>query len=344
MGKTEIRANGGIFLKLLAFCSRPEELGLYRELADRYGVEADFSPEVLGMKNAELARGYDAVEIRVSTRIDREMAERLRGLGVRYVLSRTAGTDHIDPAALTQTGLKAACVPEYSPAAIAEHSVLLSLMLLRRARRQILNVKSLDFRLDGLCGRELGGMTVGIYGTGRIGAAAARIFRGFGSRVLAFSGHRREELEETVSYVPRQELFGRCDLLSFHCPLTEQTARLVNRDSLNTMKDGVVLVNTARGGLFDFEAVLGGLKSGKISALGLDVFENEQEFMRKNLNGAGLKNPVLRELLDMDQVIFTPHTAFYTQKAIRMLIETTMRNLDEFARTGACANEVRAKT
>lgn len=327
-------------MKLLVFSARADEKELYQNANARWGFDVAYSPEALSAENVSMTKGFDAVQILVATRVDAALAKLLAQNGVRYLLSRTAGTDHMDAAAIRGCGLKAANVPEYSPAAIAEHTVMLALMLLRHMKRQFRKIESLDFTLNGLRGRELGSLTVGIFGSGRIGGEAARLFHAFGARVLVSSRHERGELKPVAAFVSREELFAQSDLLSFHCPLTPATSRMVDAAAIAGMKDGVSLINTARGGLFDFAAVLQGLESGKIASLGLDVYENENRFMRKNMREQGLDDPVLCRLLAMDQVILTPHAGFYTETAVRQMVETTFANLGEFAKDGACSNEL----
>lgn len=327
-------------MKLRVFSARKDERELYEAENRPYGFGISYTSEPLGMENAALCRGFDAVQILTATRLDAALAGRLAEEGVRFVLARSAGYDHVDLPALEAHGLRAANVPRYSPEAIAEHTVMLMLMLLRHMRAQVERVGRLDFTMAGLRGRELASLTVGLYGTGHIGGTVARLLHAFGATVQASSRHERPELRGFVQYVPWQELLETSDILSFHCPLTEQTRRLVDTAVVARMKDGVLLVNTARGGLFDFPAVLGGLRSGRIAGVGLDVYENENRFIRKNIGAAGLDDPVLAELLRMQQVIFTPHVGFYTEESVRELIRGTLENLREFAAGGGCRNEL----
>ncbi|MFT8888217.1 MAG: NAD(P)-dependent oxidoreductase [Ethanoligenens sp.] len=327
-------------MKVQVFSSREDERALYERANQAYGFDITYISAPLCMKNVGQARGYDAVQILTATRLDEPLAAALAEVGVRYVLTRSAGIDHLDVEALRLHGLFAANVPDYSPSAIAEHTVMLALMLVRHMKRQFEKVGRLDFTMSGLRGKELASMTVGIYGTGRIGQEAARLFRAFGVPVLAYSRHKRESLCKVARYVSKEELFAQSDLISFHCPLTPQTHHIVDKTAIDAMNPGVFLVNTARGGLFDFAAVRDGLHSGKIAGAALDVYENENRFMRKDKSTEGLNDPVLDELLHMEQVVLTPHVGFYTDEALRHLIETTLYNLHSYASAGACVNEV----
>lgn len=327
-------------MKLRVFSAREDERALYEEENRRFGFELAFAPAPLGPGNAGECRGFDAVQILTATRMDAALSGTLAGEGVRFVLARSAGFDHIDVPALRKAGLRAANVPQYSPGAIAEHALMLMLMLLRRARTQVERVGRRDFTMGGLRGRELGSLTVGVFGTGRIGCAVAALVHAFGARVLAADAYENPKLQGVVRYVPKEELFAQSDLVTFHCPLTAETQHVVDAGAIAGMKDGMLLVNTARGGLFDFPALLAGLRSGKVAGAGLDVYENESGFIRKNVGTEGLHDPVLEELLNLPQVVFTPHVAFYTEEAVRLLIRGTLENLEAFA-GGECPNELK---
>lgn len=327
-------------MKLLIFCSRKDEMGLYEKFNRCYHFQMKFTRESLTAENAGMTKGYESIAILTSCRIDRRLAFILKENGVKYVLSRASGTDHMDLPAMAEAGLMAANVPTYSPYAIAEHAVMMMLMLLRHMKCEIQMVNDHNFTLDGLKGRELRKMTVGIFGLGRIGTAVAEILNGFGCKVIAYKRQTNDQVSTVAEYVSREELFHRSDILSFHCPLNQSTRHILSRDAIAELKDGVFLINTARGELFDFKNVLQGLKSGKIGALAMDVFEGENEFMRKNLTGAELQNPVFRELLNMENVLFTSHIGFYTEQAVASMIETSLKNLYDFITFGTCMNQL----
>ncbi|MGN0976922.1 MAG: NAD(P)-dependent oxidoreductase [Faecousia sp.] len=260
--------------------------------------------------------------------------------GICYMCCCSAGYDCFNLEAMTQAGIRAANVPTYSPSAIAEHAVLLTLSVLRHYRQQLLRVEARDFRLEGLMARELRQMNVGVVGTGRIGSETVQCLAGFRPRGLyAYSPHPNKALGTVAQYVSVEELFRRCDVILFHCAYREQTHHMVNTQTLARMKDGVILINTARGGLFDTQAVLEGVRSGKIGGLGLDVIEGEGAFTGAETAG-DRTIPALEELLSFPNVVFTRHTAFYTDAADRNIVETTVDNLHQYASTGVCDNEL----
>lgn len=306
-----------------------------------YGFEYTFSREMLSMKNIELAKGYEALCIVVSCVITREVAEKLHEYGVKYILTRAAGTDHLDVEAIHRLGMQTANVPMYSPNAISEHTVMLILMMLRKMREQLHRVESHNFSLSGLQTRELRNMTVGVIGTGRIGCTTIKNLSGFGCRIIASDIFENDAVKPLVTYKPLSQVLCESDILVFHCPLTPENHHMINAESIKTLKDGVVLINTARGGLFDFAAVLDGLKSGRIYGLGIDVYEGENGFLRKDLTGQELADPVFAGLLEQENVIYTTHTAFYTDEAVRNMISTSLANLQQYITEGSCKNEVR---
>ncbi len=325
-------------MKMTVYALRPDEAELFRAYGAKYNIELVTTPRRLRPENTALAAGSEAVSIVATCHLDAQLARALREQGVKYVLTRTAGYDHIERAAVEESGLRCASVPVYSQNAVSEHTVLLLLAMVRGLKRQLFDVDRHVFSLPQSHARELGSMTVGIFGTGFIGSQTARMLSGFGCRLLAYARHPDPRLEGVVSYVPMDELFARSDALIFHCALNDSTRRLVNRDTIARMKDGICLVNTARGEIMDFADVLAALKSGKVGALATDVFTDEHTFIRRA--SVESLDPVLAELITMDNFLFTPHVAFFTDTAVDNLIKLTFRNLLDFASTGSCPNEL----
>ena len=314
-------------MKLTVYCIRDDEAGLFRTKAADLGVELELTPRRLTEETARAARGSDAVAIVTSCRVDDPTAAALQDAGVKYVLTRGTGFDHIDLAAAARHGLRCANVPVYSRSAVSEYAVMAVLALLRRFKDELRKVDRYDFELPRTPARELEALTVGVFGTGRIGSRTARLLHAFGCRVLAYTPHPRAGLAGIVDYVSAEELFRSADVIVFHCALAQ-------------MKDGVYLVNAARGELMDFAAVLDALKSGKVAGLATDVYPNEASFVRRNMAGSEL-DTLLTELVGMDNVIVTPHIAFYTDTAVEGIVTQTLANLMSFADTGSCPNELK---
>ncbi|MGO5208438.1 NAD(P)-dependent oxidoreductase [Bacillota bacterium LCP21S3_A4] len=331
--------------KAVMYGLRPDEVPLLqKELEElrRRGQELEIitTPEYLTKDNTSLAEGADAVLIVAACKITEEVAEGLHRAGVRYILTRSTGFDQISKEAIRKFGIRAANVPVYSINAVPEFTVLLMLSLVRKWKTMEKKLSHQDFTLQGVQGKELGSMTLGLFGTGKLGIKTAEILHAMGCTILASSPHEKEEAKPYVTYTTQEEVFRKADLLFFHCVLNDATRQMVNRESIAKMKDGVYLVNTARGGLVDFEAVLDGLKSGKIAGFASDVYDKEAPFIRKDLTGEKLEDPVLAELLSREDVILTPHVAFFTETSVSNLIRLSLESLIEFETTGTCEREV----
>lgn len=251
--------------------------------------------------------------------------------GTRLIAMRCAGFNNVDLPSAEELGLTVARVPAYSPQAVAEHTVALILALGRRLHKAYNRVREGNFALDGLLGLELGGRTVGIIGTGRIGSIVARILTGFGCGLLAYDVARNAEVEALgARYVPLDELFAQSDVITLHCPLVPDTYHLISDEALARMKQGVVLINTSRGKLVDTEAAVRGLKSGKIGSLGLDVYEEEADLFFEDLSDRVIQDDVFSRMLTFPNVIITGHQAFFTHKAMQAIAEETLENITAF--------------
>lgn len=295
----------------------------------------------LDLDTAVLAAGHSAVCAFVNDRLDAAVLERLNGVGVSLVALRCAGFNNVDLAAARRLGIKIARVPAYSPNAVAEHTVALILTLNRRIHRAYNRVREGNFALDGLIGFDLAGKTVGIVGTGKIGALVARILAGFGCRLLAFDTAPNLECQALgVRYVELSDLFAASDVITFHCPLTPQTRHLVNADTLAGMKRGVMLVNTSRGAVIDTGATIEGLKSGQVGYLALDVYEEEGDFFFEDLSDRYIGDDLFARLLTFPNVLITGHQAFLTEEALTAIATTTIANVTAFERTGSALHEV----
>ena len=302
-------------------------------------IEASLSPGT-----APLATGHDAVCVFVNDRLDAGVLESLHALGIRAIALRSAGFNHVDLAVAEKLGMPVVRVPAYSPHAVAEHTLALLLALNRKIHRAHARVREGNFALDGLMGFDLHGRTAGIVGTGKIGACVARILAGFGMRLLAHDPVRAPEVEALgAEYVPLERLFSESDVVTLHCPLTPATHHMVDAAALARMKQGVMLINTSRGGLVDARAAIAGLKGGKIGHLGLDVYEEEAHLFFRDLSEDVLQDDVFARLTTFPNVLITGHQAFFTQEALEAIASVTVGNLDDLARGGECENAVRTK-
>ena len=285
----------------------------------------------------KLAKGYDAVCVFVNDTVNKKVINALTKKGVRLVALRCAGFNNVDiKQAAGQLGVVR--VPAYSPYAVAEHAMSLLLTSIRRIHKAYIRTKDFNFSLNGLMGFDLHGKTVGVVGTGKIGRVFIDICRGFGMNVIAYDKFPAND--SGIDYVDLKEIWKKSDIISFHCPLTDDTYHMVNEKSIRAMKKGVVLVNNSRGALIDADALLEGIRKRKIGAACLDVYEEEADVFFEDRSGHIFEDDTLARLISMPNVIVTSHQAFLTQEALTNIAQTTLSNIREYLATGICKNEV----
>jgi D-lactate dehydrogenase len=327
-------------MRVAVFNSKPYDR-TYLSTANGDRHELHFFESRLTLDTAPLAQGFSAVAAFVNDILDRPVLQTLAAQGIHCLVLRSAGFNHVDLVAAAELGIQVARVPEYSPHAVAEHTVGLILALNRHIHRAYNRVREGNFSLDGLLGFDLHGRTVGVIGTGKIGRNFARIMHGFGCRILAEDPFPSGEITALGGeYVNRTALLQTADIVSLHCPLTPETHHLINRETLQVMKSGAMLVNTSRGGLVDTAALIDALKQGHLGALGLDVYEEEGDLFFQDLSAQVIQDDVFSRLLTFPNVLITGHQAYFTQEALRNIAATTIANLDAFASGSPCPNQV----
>jgi len=307
-------------------------------------LEFDFHDIKLDAKTAILAKGADAVCIFVNDDASADALQVLKDNGVKSIALRCAGYNNVDLKKANELGLNVVRVPAYSPDAVAEFAVGMILTLLRKYHKSYPRVRDGNFLLDGLLGKNINGRTVGLIGTGKIGLVAGRILaHGFGATVIAFDPYPAKDADKYgITYVQElNELLARADIISIHCPLLESTKHIINEDSISKMKDGVVLVNTSRGGLIDTSALIKGLKANKFGAVGMDVYEKESEYFFQDSSEKVIQDDQLSRLLSFHNVFVTGHQAFFTEEALHGIAETTLANLQSLAKGEKCLNIVK---
>ncbi|KMN83489.1 2-hydroxyacid dehydrogenase [Chromobacterium alkanivorans] len=320
---------------------------------DRHALEAanqshrhqlQFFEPRLNLDTVSLVQGADAVCPFVNDRLDAAVVAKLAAAGVKLVTLRCAGYNGVDLAACRRHGIAVTRVPAYSPHAVAEHAFALLLAVVRRIHKSYTRVREMDFSLDGLVGFDLHGKTMGVLGAGRIGQATMSIARGFGMRVLAYDLYPKAELAASLGceFVSLDEIWRQADVISLHLPLTAESRHLVNRETLARMKPGAVLINTSRGGLIDTAALLEALKAGRLSGVGLDVYEMEEGVFFENLSESGLQDDQLARLLTFPNVLVTSHQGFLTREALMNIADATLGNAGAFERGEALVNAVSA--
>lgn len=305
------------------------------------GITIDAVPDELGIENVASAQGFDAVVISGRSAMTAEVLDRLAELGVKYLATRTVGVDHIDVAHAHELGLRV-CNTGYPPEGVAEFAVMLMLIVLRRYKPSLWRQQVNDYSLGGLEGRELGRLTVGIVGTGRIGQQVARILGGFGSKVLGYDPYPSDAARAAgIEYMPLEELYRRSDVVTLHVPLTEESRGMIDAEAINQMRDGVVLVNVSRGELIDVAAVTSAIEFEKIGALAMDVFADEVGIYHESRVNDIIRNRDMAYLRQFPNVVLTPHMAFYTDTNVNSMVEQGVRGVIAMAEgPGSWASEV----
>jgi len=299
----------------------------------------------LSETTASLADGCETISIFTGDKATAPVLEALHKTGVKYLALRSAGFNHVDLAKAKELNMKVARVPAYSPYAIAEHTVAMILALNRKLIRANRRVMELNFSLDGLVGFDMNGKTAGIIGTGKIGSVLARILHGFGCRILAYDKEENKELIERyqVEYTSCESLCEQSDIITLHVPLNEDTRYIIDKHCIDKMKPGVMLINTSRGGLVNTKAVIDALKTKHIGFFGMDVYEEEEGLFFEDHSEDILQDDTIARLMTFKNVLITSHQAFLTETALRNIAETTIYNLDCFAKDIHNENEVTIK-
>ena len=314
----------------------------FLEKAAHGNHELVFTEQPLNESTVNLAKGFDAVSLFTSDEASEVILKKLYTFGVKYIALRSVGYDHVDLARAKSLAIKVANVPEYSPYAIAELAVALLLALNRKLVLGQMLMQNGDYRLDNLVGFDLHGKTIGIVGTGKIGAAFARIMHGFGCKILAFDIQENKELmkEIPISYVSIEDLCSNSDVISVHYLLNATTNHLFNKTTFLQMKKGIVFINTARGGIVNSEDLLEAIENKTIAAAGLDVYEKEKPIFFQDHTKATISDPLFLKLRSYPNVIITGHQGFLTNEALEGIAHTTIANLNAWAYNGISENEV----
>ena len=327
-------------IKIAFFDTKEYDKLLFNEYNKKYGYEIKYLESRLNSETAPLAQGSDVVCVFVNDVVDEKTIKILKDKGVKLIALRCAGFNNVDIKNLN--GLMAVRVPAYSPYAVAEHTVALLLSIDRKIYKAYQRTRKYNFTLNGLLGFDIHGKTVGVIGAGKIGKAFINIMNGFGTRILVYDTFKDEKNAKQMNfeYVDLDTLYKESDIISLHCPLTDENYKMINEDALNKMKDGVILINTSRGKLIDTKSLINELEKGKIGGLGLDVYEDEEEFFLNDMSNSFVRDEELSILLTMPNVVVTSHQAFFTKEALNKIAEDTCENIKEFFETGDCKNKV----
>ena len=332
-----------IQMKIAFFDTHSYDKKSFTEANNAFNYEIDFRDYKLNENTAMTAQGFDVVCVFVNDVVNEAVIKTLADCGVKLIALRCAGFNNVDLKAAASAGIKVVRVPAYSPYAVAEHGVALLMSLTRHIPQAYLSTKTANFNIEGLTGRDLFGLTAGILGTGKIGRIMADILMGFGMKIIAYDPfpNTKWAQENNIEYVDLEEIFKRSDVLSLHCPLTEETKHIVNHDRMKMMKHDAVIINTGRGALIDSKALVHALKHGHIGGIGMDVYEEESKYFFSDWSTDIMTDDTLARLLTFPNVIITGHQAFLTTNALKNLADTTLENIKAFSAGNELVNEVK---
>ena len=323
------------------FGAKPYDIASFDKVNEKYNYDIRYYKGHLNPNNVVLTQDTDVVCIFVNDTADAAVIDAMVDNGVKLLALRCAGFNNVDLKA-AKGKLPVVRVPAYSPYAVAEYSLALMLSLNRKIHRAYWRTRDGNFSLNGLMGFDMHGKTIGIIGTGKIAKILIRLLKGFGMRILAYDLYPDMKFagEEGISYVSLDELYRESDIISLHCPLTDQTKYMIDKDSIDKMKEGVMIINTGRGQLINTNDLIEGLKEKKIAAAGLDVYEEEGEYFYEDKSDKIIDDDVLARLLSFNNVIVTSHQAFFTKEALHNIAETTLQNIEDFRCHRPLVNEV----
>ena len=336
----DIKTNNMAY-KIAFFGAKPYDIASFDKVNEKYNYDIRYYKGHLNPNNVVLTQDTDVVCIFVNDTADAAVIDAMVDNGVKLLALRCAGFNNVDLKA-AKGKLPVVRVPAYSPYAVAEYSLALMLSLNRKIHRAYWRTRDGNFSLNGLMGFDMHGKTIGIIGTGKIARILIRLLKGFGMRILAYDLYPDMKFagEEGISYVSLDELYRESDIISLHCPLTDQTKYMIDKDSIDKMKEGVMIINTGRGLLINTNDLIEGLKEKKIAAAGLDVYEEEGEYFYEDKSDKIIDDDVLARLLSFNNVIVTSHQAFFTKEALHNIAETTLQNIEDFRCHRPLVNEV----
>ncbi len=316
-------------MKITFFSAKPYDIEFFNNENEHFGFEIEYFETHLGPHIINAVTKTDAICVFVNDKVNAQVIESLARQGVKVIALRCAGFNNVDLAAAKSHGIQVCRVPAYSPQAVSEHAVAMLLTLNRKTHKAYNRVREQNFSLQGLLGFDVHNKTIGVVGTGNIGKAFCKIMLGFGCTVIASDLYPNDELKNLgVSYLPLPDVLSQSDIISLHCPLNDQTKYMINKETIKSMKPGVMLINTSRGGLIDSKAAIKGLKSGHIGYLGIDVYEQEEKLFFRDLSTQIIDDDVIQRLMSFPNVLITAHQAFFTEDALKQISDITLNNIN----------------
>lgn len=328
-------------MKIAVFSTKSYDQEYFEKYNSEYNYSFTYFETALKASTANLTNGFDVVCIFVNDLVDKETLKILSANNVQLIALRCAGYNNVDIEAAKSYTIKTVRVPAYSPEAVAEHAIALILTLNRKTHKAYNRVREGNFSLKNLIGFNLHGKTIGVIGTGQIGSTFIKVIKGFGCKIVAFDINKNEELLDLgLEYLSLNEVFKSSDILSLHCPLNQHTKHLINEKSIASMKDGVMIINTSRGGLVNTASVIEGLMSKKIGYLGIDVYEQEEKLFFRDLSEHIIQDELILRLMSFPNVLITSHQAYFTKEAMEEITLTTLENIKSFKNKLTLKNEI----
>lgn len=326
-------------MKITVYEKRPYEEEIIKEFGQKHNIEIVSTDEILDEKTLYLSKGSDAVTTLGYSTLNADLLDKIKANGVKFLSTRTIGYNHYDVKYAKQIGLKVSNV-SYAPNGVADFTIMLMLISIRKYKPAMWRQNVNDYTLNGLMGREMRHLTIGVLGTRRIGSTVIKNLSGFGCKILAYDKYENENIKNIAQYVDFDTLLKNSDIITIHMPLTAENYGIINKENIAKMKTGVIIVNTARGELMNIPDLTEGIESKKIGALALDVFQNEDEIYHHYLSTDIIKNRDMAYLRQFPNVILTQHMAFFTDSAVEEMISNSLNSLLSFYNTGTCTNEL----
>ncbi|WP_300742722.1 NAD(P)-dependent oxidoreductase [uncultured Brachyspira sp.] len=329
-------------MSIVVYSFLDDEAEFFKLMEKKYNTKFTLHKHHLNIDNVKDAKGFDSVVFNARDAITDKVLDKLKEYGVKYMSTRSVGYDNIDIDYANKIGIKIANVPSYSPNSVSEFTILSLLSLVKNYNNLLINGYNRNYTRTGLVAKEIRNLNIGVIGTGRIGSLTIKHLKGFSPKnIFVYSRTEKEEIKQYAEYVCLDELYKNSDAIIYHIPYSKETENMICKDSINKMKKGVYIINVSRGGIVNNKDLLEGLKSGHIGGAALDVYSNEIEYVNKDIKDIVLKDEIIEELFKMDNVIITPHFAFYTDEALLNMVSISIDNIFEFKNTGKCINQIK---
>ncbi|MEI0527970.1 NAD(P)-dependent oxidoreductase [Brachyspira intermedia] len=329
-------------MSIVVYSFLDDEAEFFKLMEKKYNTKFTLHKHHLNIDNVKDAKGFDSVVFNARDAVTDKVLDKLKEYGVKYMSTRSVGYDNIDIDYANKIGIKIANVSSYSPNSVSEFTILSLLSLVKNYNNLLINGYNRNYTRTGLVAKEIRNLNIGVVGTGRIGSLTVKHLKGFSPKnIFVYSRTEKEEIKQYAEYVCLDELYKNSDAIIYHIPYSKETENMICKDSINKMKKGVYIINVSRGGIVNNKDLLEGLKSGHIGGAALDVYSNEIEYVNKDIKDIVLKDEIIEELFKMDNVIITPHFAFYTDEALLNMVSISIDNIFEFKNTGKCINQIK---